>query len=753
MSTSRPRSARPSRPAGILDEDLGAALHSAAREALAHLDGVVAAGVHLLDDEDAWLELALVGGAPPSLFMLPGRIRLDSADPCARVISVDDAVAPSRTDATGGGQEFALPHPYVALSVPVAAAGSRFGTMTVLRPEASDGHGRSERRDLQHTADRLATTLAGLAERGTAVLAGPVPALVPMWPDSPADRPAPGWGVSGAPGSAGTSMMYPVRRLTEMLNRATTADDIVEAAQECIVAPFGARALVMVRADQNHVWVLGHSGVSSGMVRHLHGARTDAESPVTDALRGIPRFLTAAGPQAADSGRADGRPRTEVYLPLPASAPLSGPEAGEQQGVIGVSCLSFEGLRTFSTEEKAVLGMMAQSLGAATERVELGSRQREVAECLQRTLLPGTLPDLPRVTTAARYWPATATSGVGGDWYDVFPLPGDRLALVVGDVEGHSMESAALMGRVRTAVAAYASEDHPPATVIDRVGRLLAASGSDLTVTCCLVVLDTGDGTAEVALAGHPDPLVRDADGTVRALRAPANVPLGVTMNDACRGREHRLDPGSTLLLYTNGLVDWRTTTPEGRARELFGAGGVATSSDLEQWADHVSTDVAGPLQRRDDAVLLMARYEGAGNAGKHAAPRTGGMLIQRGDLLGARAARAFVDDRLASWGLSELSDSLQLIASEVVTNALIHAGSDVDVRLRAFDDHVRLEVRDSRSNPPVPSPLALSEEDNADAEHGRGLLIVDALGGAWNSFPNGRGKNVVVDMPLHVPA
>ncbi|MEU3410261.1 ATP-binding protein [Streptomyces sp. NPDC006658] len=125
-------------------------------------------------------------------------------------------------------------------------------------------------------------------------------------------------------------------------------------------------------------------------------------------------------------------------------------------------------------------------------------------------------------------------------------------------------------------------------------------------------------------------------------------------------------------------------------------------------------------------------------------------MLIQRGDLLGARAALVFVDDRLRTCGLSDLSDSLQLIASEVVTNALIHAGSDVDVRLRAFDDHVRLEVRDSRSNPPVPSPLALSEEDNADAEHGRGLLIVDALGGAWNSFPNGRGKNVVVHMPLH---
>ncbi|WP_307072139.1 ATP-binding protein [Streptomyces canus] len=142
----------------------------------------------------------------------------------------------------------------------------------------------------------------------------------------------------------------------------------------------------------------------------------------------------------------------------------------------------------------------------------------------------------------------------------------------------------------------------------------------------------------------------------------------------------------------------------------------------------------------------------GPATPGEHAAPADRGHAHPAGDLLGARTARTFVDDRLHTWGLSELSDSLQLITSEVVTHALIHAGSDVDVRLRAFDDHVRLEVRDSRSNPPVPSPLALSEEDNADAEHGRGLLIVDASGGAWNSFPNGRGKNVV-DLSLHDPA
>ncbi|MER6345171.1 SpoIIE family protein phosphatase [Streptomyces sp. NPDC001595] len=751
MTTSRPHSAQSSRSPGIEDEDLAAVLHGAARQAMGDLCAVAAA-VHLLNSDGTRLELALTGGTPPSLFMVPGQVRLDSGGTCARALASGEAAVSTPADTTNTGGEHALPHPYTALSVPIASDGRRFGTMSVLCPQTPEAFGPAERERLQRAGDRLGTALAELAGRGTAVTAGPMPALVPIWPGTDLGGHTPGWGVPGAPGSAGTSMMYPVRRLTELLNRATTPDDIVEAAQRCLMAPFGARALALVTADQGHLWVLGHSGASSGLVRHLHGARTDTRSPVTEALHGLPQFLAASGPPAVDSGRPDGRPHTEAHLPLPASTRFGDLAAGEQQTVIGVCCLSFPDVRAFSTEERAILGMMAQSLGAAVERVELGSRQREVAECLQRTRLPSTLPELPRLTTAARYWPATATSKVGGDWYDVIPLPGERMALVVGDVEGHSMESAAVMGQVRTAVAAYASEDHPPATVIDRVGRLLITSGTELTVTCCVVVLDTGDGTAQLALAGHPSPLVRRADGSVGALEAPANVPLGVAIDGACQGREHRVEAGSILMLYSNGLVDWDATTPEERARELLGSGVAATGSDLEQLADHISADVSHPQQRRDDAVLLMARYEGAGRAGSEAAPRAGGLVIQRGDLQGAGAARAFVDDRLHTWGLPDLSDSLQLIASEMVTNALIHAGSDVDVRLRAFDDHVRLEVRDSRSNPPVPSPLALSEEDNAEAEHGRGLLIVDALGGVWNSFPNGRGKNVVVDMPLEMP-
>lgn len=193
--------------------------------------------------------------------------------------------------------------------------------------------------------------------------------------------------------------------------------------------------------------------------------------------------------------------------------------------VVGVCCLEFAGPREFAPEERTVLSMMAGMLGAAVERVELGTRQREVAEHLQRRLLPSGLSELPGLATTARYRPAVTTVQVGGDWYDVIKVSDERMVLVVGDVEGHDLDSAAVMGQARTALISYATEGHRPALVIDRTGRLLAGLGTEQLVTCCVVALDTGDGTAEVALAGHPAPLVRRPDGGVDTLDAPANLP------------------------------------------------------------------------------------------------------------------------------------------------------------------------------------------------------------------------------------
>ncbi|MFD6971388.1 SpoIIE family protein phosphatase [Streptomyces sp. NPDC059949] len=737
---------RATRPVRIEGADLAAVLHCAVKEAIQRLHAVSAA-VYLLDDRHAELRLAAVGGNPPSLFTFPGRMRQDALYASSRSLASGKTATLPDPDPVEQGQEHALPYPYTSLSAPVVTAEHRFGSLTILRLDTHGDYQAAEHTELQSLGDALARALADLAGRGTVVEAGPVPTLAPRWFDTDAADATPGWGVPGVPGSAGISMMYPVRRLAELLNQATTMDDIVRAAQYCVMLPLRADALVLTSASQDRLWVLGHSGASSGLVRNLHGARLDARTLAADAYRGRPLYITDGQPSLSDWD--DTGSRAEACLPLTGSGELLEFSPFRSSHVVGVCILSFDGPREFPPEERTIMTMLAGLLGAAVERVELGVRQREIAECLQRSLLPSALPESPGLTTSARYRPATVTSTVGGDWYDVIRLPGERVVLVVGDVEGHGIDSAAVMGQVRTAVTAYATEGHSPAAVIDRTCGLLVALGTGLTVTCCVVVLDTVDGTVEVASAGHPEPLVLRPDGTVDVLTAPANVPLGVPVPGAYQGREHTLEKGSVLMLYSNGLIDWNAPDPQAQARALLGAGAAEAGDDLEQLADRLTAEITGPHQRRDDAVLLLARYEGPGDL---KAPRSANLHIPQRDLRGVKAARNFVEEQLIVWQREEMTDSLQLIVSEIVTNALIHAGSDVDVRLRSFDDHVRLEVRDSGSNPPVPSPLALDEEENAEAEHGRGLLIVEALGGAWYSSPNGRGKTVSLDMPVEVP-
>ncbi|WP_234389016.1 MULTISPECIES: SpoIIE family protein phosphatase [Streptomyces] len=737
---------RSSEPRPLHGPELAEALHHAARAARQQL-GAVAAAVYLLDEHQGELRLALAGGSAPSFFTFPGKMKPDSVAATARAWASGRAAVLIDPEPADPAQQHALPYPYAAASAPVTAGERRFGALTVLRLETAGPFPPRELSALEKIGGELARALEKLADEGVTVAAGPMPMLVP--PDSKVDTSVstPGWGVRSVPGSAGTSMMYPLRRLADLLNRATTVDDVVRAAQYCVMAPLRARSLALVSASEGRLWVLGHSGDSSTMVRGLHGVSVDERTPAAQALGGRPLFVHDVEPPGPGLPVPDEQPRTVAYLPLTDDGQFIDLPLTSGRRVVGVCCLTFDGMREFPPEERALLGMMTGQLGAAVERVELSARQRAVAECLQRFLLPPQLADLPRLPTTARYRPAGTTSNVGGDWYDVITLPGECAVLVVGDVEGHAMESAAVMGQVRTAMASYAAEGHRPATVIDRTGCLLARLGTDLTVTCCVVALDTMDGTAEVALAGHPAPLLRTPDGNIRTLDAPANVPLGVTVPDPYQAREHALDPGSILMLWTNGLVDWHPSDPQTRAHVLLGSGESGSSTpDLEHLADRIITEACATQQPRDDAVVLLARYEGTPGQEE---PRVAGLHIQRRDLLGARTARSFVHDQLDAWGLQDLSDTLELVASEIVTNALIHAGSDVDVRLRAFEDHLRLEVRDSDSNPPVPSRLTLAEEENARAEHGRGLLIVESLVDDWNSSPNGKGKTIALNLPI----
>ncbi|WEP00876.1 SpoIIE family protein phosphatase (plasmid) [Streptomyces sp. FXJ1.172] len=729
-------------PAGVLADELTGVLHHAVGQAARHLHAAAAA-VYLLTADGAELRAAMIGGSPPSVFTLPGRMPLDSPYASARALADGGVAFLAEPDPLAEPEQGALAYPYTVASVPLESAGRRFGSLTVLRTEDRGGYGDADCRRLTRIGDRLAALLAGLLARGATITPGSLPVLVPVLGTEPPAGPEHGIlpGLPAVPGSTGLTLLYALQRLADMLNRATTMEHVTGAAEFCVMAPLRARALALASAADGRLWVVGHSGDSACLVRELHGSALSAHTPAARALRGRAPFFPgvfAAGP-SGPRDIADDRASATAHLPLVGSRHVVDLPIPATDPVVGVCSLAFDGPRTFPPEERAVLTMMAGLLGSAVQRIRLSAARRSLAEGMQRRLLPAALAEVPRLTTTARYRPARSGSEAGGDWYDVITMPDGRVLLAVGDVEGHTMESALVMGQLRTAVAAYATEGHAPAAVLERTDRLLARLGTGLLATCCVMAVDTETGLAEVALAGHPAPLARLPDGTVRPLRAPANVPLGLHVRTPYRSQEHTLTPGSVLALCSAGPHG----TDHDDVRARLATGGRRADTDLEHLADRLLQDTPG---RRDDAALLLARYEGADDG---TAPRTARFHVERRDLRAVGQARRFVHERLCDWGLADLSDDLVLITSELVTNALVHAGSDVDLRLRAFGDRVRLEVRDSDSAPPVPTAYSLTDEGSATAEHGRGLFLVDALAQTWNTAASGRGKSVWLELAV----
>jgi anti-sigma regulatory factor (Ser/Thr protein kinase) len=553
----------------------------------------------------------------------------------------------------------------------------------------------------------------------------------------------PGWGLPDVPDSAGQTFMYQVFKLDGSLNRALSRDDVVATAERHLMTPFGAQEMTFTRVEDGRLWIVGHRGSTSLASRELHGSSADRGTPAADVLRdGNPLFYADRAAKNADYPEsADDDWESWAYLPLKGS-----------RSPVGVCCLAFSTPRRFVPEERAVMMVMAAMLGAAMERVSLGESEHELAQSLQKRLLPRTLSELPELVVAARYLPAVSSSRSGGafsrsggDWFDVVRLSEDRIALIVGDVEGHSVESATVMGQVRTSVLAYIREGHTPAAVMERAGELLADLDTELFATCCVLVLDGTTGVATYCLAGHPPPVSRVQEGLKGPLEGPPGVPLGVPPEIPYQDFESTLDPGTLLLLYTDGLASGSRFDAVTYAKRQLDSLGHEPAENLEKRADRMVASLPPPEVRTDDAVLLLARYEGPRLG---ASRRFGRLDIQRHDLRGVAAARRFVRSQLESWDYDMPADALELIVSELATNALVHADSDVQLRLREFADHIGLEVIDSDTAPPIPSFMVVSDEDGRDSEHGRGLVIVDALVSAFGSSPNGRGKTVWVEVP-----
>lgn len=436
-----------------------------------------------------------------------------------------------------------------------------------------------------------------------------------------------------------------------------------------------------------------------------------------DSSAGLEPALAATGPGGL------------AVLPLPADGRMS-----------GVCLLGWDRPHEFGAEERALLTAAAGLIGQALARARAHDAEHEFTAMLQRSLLPRTLPDLPGCTAVARYLLATTGLAVGGDWYDMIPVSERSVALVIGDVQGHSAQSATVMGQIRTAIRAYAVEGHPPDVVMSHANRLLIGLDTETFVTCCYVALDVEEGEAWVVRAGHPQPVVRAPDGTTREAEAEGGPPLGVVADAEFPMSNLGLAPGSVLALFTDGLVESSRLHLEDGVRRVCQALESADPRDAARTADEL---IGTTGQREDDVALLLLRYDGL-----PARPRRANWSVWRlPDAV--MHARRFTARVLRSWHETRDMDAVLLVVSELVTNAMTHTRGEVHLHLTLAGQRLRVAVSDCSPRAPV-KPAGVDWE----ATGGRGIILVDAVCAAWGSVPLSGGKQVWGEIELsHAPA
>ncbi|MGW5927461.1 SpoIIE family protein phosphatase [Streptomyces anulatus] len=374
------------------------------------------------------------------------------------------------------------------------------------------------------------------------------------------------------------------------------------------------------------------------------------------------------------------------------------------------------------------------------------TREHTAALVLQRSLLPHTLRGGTALDVASSYLPADAKDGVGGDWFDVIPLSGARVGLVIGDVVGHGIGAAATMGRLRTAVQTLADMDLPPDELLARLDDLVlrlseeeraggpAERGGTTVVgaTCLYAVYDPSNGSCTMARAGHPPPVVVTPDNAVSFPDLPAGPPLGLG-GLPFESLEIELPEGSLLGLYTDGLIEG-ADKDLGRGMERLGRAVSRDGMPLEDLCPAVVKELL-PVPQPDDIALLLARTH-------RLSPEHLASWDVPVDPAAVGETRAKVSRRLEAWGLEDLSMTTELIVSELVTNAIRYGAGPVRLRL-LFQSALTCEVSDASNTSP-----RLRHARTTD-EGGRGLFLVAQLAHRWGTRYTPQGKIIWAEQPL----
>ncbi|MFF8905270.1 SpoIIE family protein phosphatase [Streptomyces olivaceoviridis] len=524
-----------------------------------------------------------------------------------------------------------------------------------------------------------------------------------------------------------------VQVVSAALAHARSVQDVIDVLKDTHgIRHLGAASLVMGLVEAGRIRLVAEGPVGAS-VPGTRVTRIDEPYPMSEVVRTLgPRFIES--PEEFAEGYPILWPHlTDLHITSAAYLPLIA-----QARPIGAMGLLYDDRRGFSAEERAVLVALGSSIAQSLMRAMLYEQEKDLAQGLQQAMLPRTIPSVPGADVAVRYRSAALGRDIGGDWYDLIPLPGDRVGAVIGDVQGHDTHAAAVMGQLRIVLRAYAAEGHPPATVMARASVFLHELDTDRFATCLYAEADLSTGVVQVVRAGHIDPLVRHGDGSCARVGVEGGLPLGLS---AEFGRLEypvatlELDPGHTLLLCTDGLVEQPGADLDDGMRGLV---------DLVRDGPREVRDLADRLIRLaeerggdDDVALLLLRRR------SREVTWAGGRLRQQvapGDPEALTRARHMIRAAVRAWGAHGLADEIELVAGELITNALTHTEGSATVTLRALDGgdrRLRIEVEDGSS------ALPRRRDAGETGVSGRGLVLVERLSDSWGVQARGGGKAV----------
>ncbi|MEV1294990.1 SpoIIE family protein phosphatase [Pseudonocardia sp. NPDC049635] len=515
------------------------------------------------------------------------------------------------------------------------------------------------------------------------------------------------------------------RRLAERLGavatglaRATDLDSVAAVVVEHGRSSVGAEAVALLVIDDNGVLApLGEAGWP------------DDGPPMRTPARNHPLRQAVSGGEPIWNARDMSAARR---YPVHTAVPLM--VAARPIGVLG---MRFAQEPTFTPEMQSFVRTMANQCAQAIVRAQLHQAEHEVAVTLQRSLLPQKLPDIERLSLATRYRPGTQGTEAGGDWFDVLDLGGGIVALVVGDVVGRGPSAAAVMGQLRSAVAANLVNGQPPAGALEQLDQFALRVRGATASTVAVALVDIGTGALRYASAGHPPPLVAGPGG-VRTLSEGRGVPLGISGRPPFAEATDRIEPGETILLCSDGLFERRDEVIDDGLARLTTAFGELADAQPRDMADTLLNRMSEGSSVPDDTVVVVARL----------LPPPLRTVIEA-DPQRLAALRRTVGGWAAACGMGpDAVSDLQLTVGEAVTNAIEHAylpddvdaAAGVDLELAvASDGSVSVRVADGgRWRPAPPDP----------GYRGRGIALIRELAEDVSIEPSETGTTVRFRLP-----